>query len=102
MNHATGVVIGQAAVVGKDCVIFHGVTLGGVAMVKGKRHPTLGDKVMVGAGAKVLEAVSIGDDCKIGANAVVTKSMLMVKLLWVFLLNAPESSEKAKKRRYYC
>lgn len=75
IDHATGVVIGETAVVGTDCVIFHGVTLGGVAMVRGKRHPTLGNRVMVGAGAKVLGPITIGDDCKIGANAVVTKSV---------------------------
>ncbi|MDO5672368.1 MAG: serine O-acetyltransferase [Actinomycetaceae bacterium] len=73
IDHATGVVIGETAVVGEDCVIFHGVTLGGVAMRKGKRHPTVGNRVMIGAGAKVLGPITIGDDCKIGANAVVVK-----------------------------
>lgn len=75
IDHATGVVIGETAVVGEDCLIFHGVTLGGQSMNKGKRHPTLGNEVMVGAGAKVLGAINIGDGAKIGANAVVVKDV---------------------------
>lgn len=75
IDHATGVVIGETAVVGEDCLIFHGVTLGGQRMVKGKRHPTVGDRVMIGAGAKVLGAITVGDDAKIGANAVVVKDV---------------------------
>ena len=75
IDHATGVVIGETAVIGEDCLIFHGVTLGGQSMNRGKRHPTLGDRVMIGAGAKVLGAITIGDDAKIGANAVVVKDV---------------------------
>ena len=75
IDHATGVVIGETAVVGEDCLIFHGVTLGGQSMNRGKRHPTLGNEVMVGAGAKVLGAINIGDGAKIGANAVVVKDV---------------------------
>ena len=70
IDHATGVVIGQTAEVGNDVVIFHGVTLGGVAMTPGKRHPTVGDHVMIGAGAKVLGPITVGTGVKIGANAV--------------------------------
>ncbi|OKL49344.1 serine O-acetyltransferase [Boudabousia marimammalium] len=75
IDHATGVVIGETAVVGEDCVIFHGVTLGGVSMSKGKRHPTVGNRVLIGAGAKVLGPIRIGDDAKVGANAVVVKEV---------------------------
>ena len=75
IDHATGVVIGETAEVGEDVVIFHGVTLGGVAMNPGKRHPTVGNHVMIGAGAKVLGPIAIGDNVKIGANAVVTKDV---------------------------
>lgn len=75
IDHATGVVIGQTAVVGEDVVIFHGVTLGGVSMTPGKRHPTVGNHVMIGAGAKVLGPITIGNGAKIGANAVVTKDV---------------------------
>lgn len=71
IDHGSGVVIGETAEVGDDCVIFHGSTLGGTSMRKGKRHPTLGDRVVVGAGAKVLGPLLIGDDARIGANAVV-------------------------------
>ena len=71
IDHATGVVIGQTAEVGEDVLIFHEVTLGGVSMSPGKRHPTLGNGVVVGAGAKVLGPITIGDHARIGANAVV-------------------------------
>ena len=75
IDHATGVVIGQTAEVGNDVVIFHGVTLGGVAMIPGKRHPTVGNHVMIGAGAKVLGPITVGAGVKIGANAVVVKDV---------------------------
>ena len=75
IDHATGVVIGQTAEVGNDVVIFHGVTLGGVAMTPGKRHPTVGEHVMIGAGAKVLGPITVGAGVKIGANAVVVKDV---------------------------
>jgi serine O-acetyltransferase len=75
IDHGMGVVIGQTAVIGDDCVLFHGSTLGGRSMTRGKRHPTLGNRVMVGAGAKVLGPLSIGDDVQIGANAVVVKDV---------------------------
>jgi len=71
IDHGMGVVIGETAVVGDDVLLFHGVTLGGRSMRHGKRHPTLGDGVTVGAGAKILGPVSIGPGAQIGANAVV-------------------------------
>ena len=71
IDHGMGVVIGETAVVGDDVVMFHGSTLGGRAMHHGKRHPTVGNNVVVGAGAKILGPVWIGDDVQIGANAVV-------------------------------
>jgi serine O-acetyltransferase len=71
IDHGMGVVIGETAVVGDDVLLFHGVTLGGRSMRQGKRHPTLGDNVTVGAGAKILGPVSIGDGAQVGANAVV-------------------------------
>ncbi|WP_420122777.1 serine O-acetyltransferase EpsC [Nakamurella sp.] len=71
IDHGMGVVIGETAEVGDDVLLFHGVTLGGRTMRKGKRHPTLGDHVVVGAGAKILGPVSIGARAQIGANAVV-------------------------------
>lgn len=75
IDHGMGVVIGETAVVGDDVVLFHGATLGGKSMRKGKRHPTVGNGVVVGAGAKVLGAVWIGDGAQIGANAVVLKDV---------------------------
>ncbi|OBG37852.1 serine O-acetyltransferase [Mycobacterium sp. E3198] len=73
IDHATGVVIGETAEVGEDVHMYHGVTLGGSGADTGKRHPTVGDRVTIGAGAKVLGAIKIGDDSRIGANAVVVK-----------------------------
>ena len=75
IDHGTGVVIGETTTVGEDVVIFHGVTLGGVAMVKGKRHPTVGSNVMIGAGAKVLGPIKVGNNTKVGANAVVVREV---------------------------
>jgi serine O-acetyltransferase len=75
IDHGMGVVIGETAEIGVDVTLYHGVTLGGTSLNKGKRHPTLGDRVVVGAGAKVLGAITIGEDTRIGANAVVVKSM---------------------------
>ncbi len=75
IDHGMGVVIGETAEIGEDVTLYHGVTLGGTSLEKGKRHPTLGDRVVVGAGAKVLGAITIGADTRIGANAVVVKSV---------------------------
>lgn len=71
IDHAMGVVVGETAEVGNDVLIFHAVTLGGVTMAPGKRHPTVGDRVILGAGAKILGPVTVGSDAKVGANAVV-------------------------------
>jgi len=73
IDHGMGVVIGETTEIGEDVTLYHGVTLGGTSIQKGKRHPTLGDRVVVGAGAKVLGAITIGADSRIGANAVVVK-----------------------------
>ena len=73
IDHATGVVIGETAEVGTDVTIYHGVTLGGTSLEHGKRHPTVGDRVTIGAGAKVLGPITVGHDSRIGANAVVVK-----------------------------
>jgi serine O-acetyltransferase len=75
IDHGMGVVIGETAVIGDDCTLYHGVTLGGTTWQKGKRHPTLGPNVVVGAGAKVLGPIEIGDGARIGSNAVVTKAV---------------------------
>ncbi|MEI6254381.1 MAG: serine O-acetyltransferase EpsC, partial [Mycobacteriaceae bacterium] len=72
IDHGMGVVIGETAEIGDDVMLYHGVTLGGRSLEHGKRHPTLGDRVTVGAGAKVLGPVHIGNDSAVGANAVVT------------------------------
>ena len=75
IDHGMGVVIGETAIIGDDCLIYHGVTLGGRGEKHIKRHPSLGNHVMVGAGAKVLGNIYIGDHVKIGANAVVLHSV---------------------------
>ena len=75
IDHGIGVVIGETAIVGDDVTIYHGVTLGGRTLEKGKRHPTLEDNVILGAGAKVLGNITIGEGSTIGANQVVTRSL---------------------------
>lgn len=75
IDHGMGVVIGETAEIGDDCTIYHGVTLGGTTWEKGKRHPTLGSNVVVGAGAKVLGPILVGDGARIGSNAVVVKEV---------------------------
>lgn len=75
IDHGMGVVIGETSVVGEDVLMFHGSTLGGVSMSQGRRHPTVGDRVLIGTGAKVLGPITVGDDAKIGANAVVVKDV---------------------------
>ncbi len=75
IDHATGVVIGETTEIGDECLIYQGVTLGGVNLAHGKRHPTLKNGVVVGAGAKILGAITIGEGAKIGANSVVIKDV---------------------------
>jgi len=75
IDHGMGVVIGETAIIGDDCLIYHGVTLGGTGKQHKKRHPTLGNNVMIGCGAKILGNITIGDNAKIGANSVVTKNV---------------------------
>lgn len=75
IDHGMGVVIGETAVVGDDVLMYHQVTLGGRARGRFKRHPTIGDRVLLGAGAKIIGAIHVGDDAKIGANALVVKDV---------------------------
>ncbi|MEG0070241.1 MAG: serine O-acetyltransferase EpsC, partial [Cetobacterium sp.] len=75
IDHGMGVVIGETAEIGNDVVIYHGVTLGGTGKDKGKRHPTVGNNVIIGAGAKVLGPIYIGNNAKIGANSVVLREV---------------------------
>ncbi len=92
IDHGVGCVIGETAVVGDDCILFHGVTLGGLKFDPIKRHPTVGNRVLIGTGAKVLGPIHVGDDSRIGANAVVMKD---VKPHGVIV--APQSVEIEKK-----
>lgn len=75
IDHGMGVVIGETAVVGDDVLMYHQVTLGGRARGQFKRHPTIGNRVLIGAGAKIIGNITVGDDCKIGANALVVKDV---------------------------
>jgi serine O-acetyltransferase len=75
IDHGMGVVIGETTEIGNDVTLYHQVTLGGTSTKKGKRHPTIGNNVVIGAGAKVLGPVKVGDNCKIGANSVVIKDV---------------------------
>ena len=75
IDHGVGVVIGETAIIGNNVTIYHGVTLGGTGKEKGKRHPTIGDNVIIGCGSKVLGNIKIGNNSLIGANAVVLKEV---------------------------
>ena len=75
IDHGMGVVIGETAEIGNDCTLYHGVTLGGTTWEKGKRHPTLGNNVVIGAGAKILGPITLGNDVRVGSNSVVVKSV---------------------------
>ncbi len=75
IDHGMGVVIGETAEIGNDCTLYHGVTLGGTSWQKGKRHPSLGNNVVIGAGAKVLGPIVLGDNVRVGSNSVVVKSV---------------------------
>ncbi len=75
IDHGMGVVVGETAEIGDECTLYHGVTLGGTTWNKGKRHPTLGRGVVIGAGAKILGPITIGENAKVGSNAVVVKDV---------------------------
>ncbi len=75
IDHGMGVVIGETAIVGDDVMLYHDVTLGGRSLARVKRHPTVGDRVTIGSGARVLGDISLGDDSQIGANSVVTRDV---------------------------
>ena len=75
IDHGMGIVIGETAEIGDDCTLYHGVTLGGTSWNRGKRHPTLGRGVVIGAGAKILGPILVGDGAKIGSNAVVVRDV---------------------------
>jgi serine O-acetyltransferase len=75
IDHGMGVVIGETAEIGNDCTLYHGVTLGGTSWKKGKRHPTLADDVVIGAGAKVLGPIQVGSGARVGSNSVVVKDV---------------------------
>jgi len=75
MDHGTGIVIGETAEIGNNCTIYHGVTLGGTGKDRGKRHPTIGDNVLISAGAKILGPFKVGNNARVGANAVVLREV---------------------------
>ena len=102
IDHGMGVVIGETAEIGDDCTLYHGVTLGGTSWEKGKRHPTLGNDVVVGAGAKVLGPITLGDGARVGSNAVVVKDVppnsTVVGVPGRTVVSEPAMKEKEKKR----
>ena len=75
IDHGMGVVIGETSIIGNNVLIYHGVTLGGTSLNKGKRHPTIKDNVIIGAGAKILGPITLGKQSRVGANAVVTRNV---------------------------
>lgn len=100
IDHGMGVVIGETAVIGDDCTLYHGVTLGGTSWNKGKRHPTLGNGVVIGAGAKVLGPIEIGEGARVGSNSVVVKSVpagVTVVGIPAHIVDAKAKQEKARR-----
>jgi serine O-acetyltransferase len=104
IDHGMGVVIGETAEVGDDCTLYHGVTLGGTSWQKGKRHPTLGDNVVVGAGAKILGPIMIGEGARIGSNSVVLKDVppgaTVVGVPGRTVSRVPEGEDAARRRAF--
>ncbi|PAJ74299.1 serine O-acetyltransferase [Pseudoalteromonas sp. NBT06-2] len=101
IDHGMGVVIGETAIIGDDVTLYHGVTLGGTSWKPGKRHPTLENDVVVGAGAQILGPINIGKGAKIGSNSVVVKSIESgVTVIGIpgRVINTPKNSEATKKR----
>lgn len=104
IDHGMGVVIGETAEIGDDVTLYHGVTLGGTSWKKGKRHPTLGNDVIVGAGAKVLGPIEVGDGARVGSNAVVVKAVpagATVVGIPGHIVQRSEPSEDEKKRHEF-
>ena len=99
IDHGMGVVIGETAVIGDDVTLYHGVTLGGTSWNKGKRHPTLEDGVVIGAGAKILGPITIGRGAKVGSNAVVTKAVPAGATAVGNPMRILDNSEKERQRR---
>ena len=101
IDHGMGVVIGETAIIGDDCTLYHGVTLGGTTWKKGKRHPTLKDNVVIGAGAKVLGPITLGNNSKVGSNAVVVTDIPNDSTAVGIPAKIIESGEKFKKFSAY-
>ncbi len=103
IDHGMGVVIGATTEIGDDCTLYHGVTLGGTSWNKGKRHPTLGRDVVVGAGAKILGPITLGDGARIGSNAVVLKDVpagaTVVGVPGRIVTAAPGEKDEREERR---
>ena len=101
IDHGMGVVSGETAIIGDDCTLYHGVTLGGTTWKKGKRHPTLKDNVVIGAGAKVLGPITLGNNSKVGSNAVVVNDIPNDSTAVGIPAKIIESGEKLKKFSAY-
>ena len=101
IDHGMGVVIGETAIIGDDCTLYHGVTLGGTTWKKGKRHPTLKNNVVIGAGAKVLGPITLGNNSKVGSNAVVVTDIPNDSTAVGIPAKIIESGEKLKKFSAY-
>jgi serine O-acetyltransferase len=101
IDHGMGVVIGETAIIGDNCTLYHGVTLGGTTWKKGKRHPTLKNNVVIGAGAKVLGPITLGNNSKVGSNAVVVNNIPNDSTAVGIPAKIIKSGEKLKKFSAY-
>ncbi len=99
IDHGMGVVIGETTEIGDDCTLYHGVTLGGTTWHKGKRHPTLGDNIVIGAGAKVLGPITLGSGVRVGSNSVVTRDVAACQTVVGIPARVVRKKEGADRRR---
>ena len=102
IDHGMGVVIGETAIIGDDVTIYHGVTLGGITLDKVRRHPTIENEVVIGAGAKVLGAITIGKGARIGSNAVVTKDVLAGETMVGVPAHSVNQSKSSTLKNNFC
>ena len=100
IDHGMGIVIGETAEIGDDCLIYHGVTLGGTGKDQGKRHPTIGNNVIIGSGSQVLGPIKVGNNAKIGSNAIVTKDVAANTTVIGLAAHKIEDLKKNSKKQF--
>ena len=100
IDHGLGVVIGETSIIGNNVLIYHGVTLGGTSLKKGKRHPTINDDAIIGAGAKILGPITVGKQSRVGANAVVTRNVANFTTVMGIPAKVIKKNDKNNKKNF--